>query len=137
MTTTKAFTNHGAADVDSDLDCGGSAATFGGTLANDGTLDIGNTNLSASTAVNATTFANTGTLDLQGNATSGTTDKASLVSSGAAAATSTGAVRISGDATLQFGSGGITSIGPGASLELDGSGAKILTSGGSTRRSLV
>ena len=42
-------------------------------LTNAGTLDIGNTTLSASTTVTATTLANTGTLILQGNAASGTT----------------------------------------------------------------
>ena len=77
------------------------AVTFGGTLTNDGTLDIGNASLSASTTVRATTLANNGTLSLQGNAASGTTNKASLILSGKAAATSAGAVRVRGDATLQ------------------------------------
>ena len=50
MTTATSFTNYSVAYVDgySGGD-GGSAVTFGGTLTNDGTLDIGNTGLSAST----------------------------------------------------------------------------------------
>jgi hypothetical protein len=44
----------------------------------------------------------------------------------------TGRVQIGGDATLQFGSGGITTIASGGWLELDGAGAKILTGGGAS-----
>ena len=72
----------------------------------------------------ATTLVNNGTLLVEGNSASGTTDKASLILSGAAPLTSTGLVFVSGDATLQFGSGGITTVGSGASLELDGAGAQ-------------
>ena len=101
LTTTTAFTNYGDVWVDSFASFdGGSVVTFGGTLTNDGLLNIGITDLSASTTVNATTFVNTGTLDLEGNATSGTTDKASLVLSGAAVSTLTGTVDVTGDATL-------------------------------------
>ena len=132
LTTTTSFANYLNAHVDSTSGDGGSAVTFGGTLTNGGTFGIGNATLAASTAVSATTLANSGTLILQGNASSGTTKKASLVLSGAAASTSTGTVRVGGDATLQFGSGGITSIGHGASLELDGSQAAILTGGGAS-----
>jgi len=82
--------------------------------------------------VTAKTLVNNGSLTLQGNTSSGTTDKATLDLTGAAASTSTGYVRVGGDATLEFGSGGITSIGPGGWLELDGSGAAILTGGGAS-----
>jgi hypothetical protein len=133
LTTTTAFTNYGDVWVDSFASFdGGSVVTFGGTLTNDGLLNIGITDLSASTTVNATTFVNSGTLDLQGNATSGTTDKASLVLSGAAVSTLTGTVDVTGDATLQFASGRITTIGSGASLDLIGSGAQILTGRGAS-----
>jgi fibronectin-binding autotransporter adhesin len=132
LTTTRAFGNYGYGSVDVDIysGAGGSAATFGGAFTNDGTLDIGNTGLSASTTVKATTLVNNGTIDLIGNVTSGTADKASLILSGAAASTVTGYLWVSGDATLQFHSGGITSIGPGGSLNLNGSGSQILTGGG-------
>jgi hypothetical protein len=133
LTTTGSFTNYGATYVDGYYGGdGGSAATFGGTLANDGTLDIGNGSLSASTTVHATTLANSGTLNLQGNPGSGTTNKASLVLSGAATATSTGYLRVAGDATIQFATGGVTTVGSGAWLELDGSGAQILSTGGAS-----
>jgi len=133
LTTTKAFANYDGTYVDNTYNGdGGSAVTFGGKLTNDGTFDIGNTGLSALTSVKATTLVNNSTLTLQGNASSGTIDKASLVLSGAAASTSTGTLQVSGDATLEFGSGGITTIGAGASLELDGSDAQILTSGGAS-----
>jgi hypothetical protein len=133
LTTTTAFTNYATAEIDAyGNGDGGSSATFGGALNNDGALDIGNTGLSASTIVKATTFATDGAFVLQGNAASGTTDKASLILSGKAAATVTGSERVSGDATLEFGSGGITSIATGGSLELDGSGAQILTSSGAS-----
>ena len=55
-----------------------------------------------------------------------------FVLSGAAAATWTGTAFIFGNATLQFASGGITTIGSGASLDLIGSGAQILTNGGAS-----
>ena len=103
--------------------------TFGGALTNNATLDIGNPDLSASTTVKATTFTSSGTFVLQGNAGSGTTDKAAHLS-GAATATVTGYFRVSGDALLEFGSGGITTIDSGGQLELDGSGSQILTNGG-------
>ena len=133
LTTTEEFTNYEGAYVNIDSSGsgeGGSAVTFGGTFTNNGTLDIGNANLSASTTVNATTLVNDGTLVLQGNASRGTLNKASLVLSGAAAPTLAGSVRVSGDATLQFSSGKITTIGWGTSLELDGADAQILTDGG-------
>ena len=129
--TTTAFNNYATAEIDGyGNGDGGSSATFGGALTNDGTLDVGNTGLSASTTVKATTFATDGTFNLQGNAASGTTNEASLILSGKAAATVTGYERVGGDATLEFGSGGITSIASKGWLELDGSGAQILTNGG-------
>ena len=64
--------------------------------------------------------------------TGGTTNQATLKISGwPAPGTWSGALRVSGDALLQFGSGGLTAIATGASLELDGAQARILTSGGS------
>ena len=65
---------------------------------------------------------------MQGNASSGTTDQATLDITGAAVAP-TGYTRISGDALLEFASGGIASIAGGAWLELDGSEAQITTGG--------
>ncbi len=132
LTTSTGLTNGGAFNIDTGTGYGGSAVRLGGVLTNSGALDIGNTGLSASTTVKATTLVNTGALVIQGNAASGTTSKASLILSGAAPSTLTGSVRVGGDATLQFGSGDITTIASGASLELDGSGAQVLTGGGAS-----
>ena len=129
LTTTSAFTNYVTTEIDYYGGDGGSSVTFGGALTNDATLDIGNTGLSASTTVKATTLATDGTFVLQGNSTSGTAD-GSFILSGKAASTVTGYLRVGGDATLEFGSGGITSIASGGWLELDGSSAQILTKGG-------
>ena len=106
LTTTTAFTNYLNTYVDMTSGDGGSAVTFSGTPSNEGTLDIGNTTLSAPTKVSVTTLASSGTLILQGNAAS--------------------------DASLQFGSGGVTSIAHGGTLELDGSQAVVTTSGGAS-----
>ena len=132
VTTTKNLTNTGTFNIDtggSDGGFGGSAVTLGGTLTNDGTLDIGNYHLGASTTVKAKGLVNDGALVVQGNGASG--NKALLLS-GAAAPTLAGSVLVSGDAMLQFGSGRITTVASGASLELDGAGAQILTDGGAS-----
>jgi len=143
LTTTKSFTNYDWVLVDSQFSpgSGGSAVSFGGALTNDGLLAIGNASLAASTTVKATTLNNGGLsspsslgagLYLQGNSASGTTDNASLILSGAAPSTLAGTVQIAGDAKLQFGSGGIATIGWDGSLEMAGAGAKVLTSGGAS-----
>ena len=79
--TTVQFTNARGAklSVDNGLLAGGSVVTFGGTLTNDGALEIGNGELSASTTVKATALANNGSVFLQGNASSETSNKASLI----------------------------------------------------------
>ena len=137
VTTTVQFTNALGATlwVDYYGGDGGTQVTFGGAFDNAGAAVIGNTDLGAngsggSTTVKATTLASSGSLILQGNAASGTTNKASLILSGAAATDVTGYLRVSGDALLEFGSGGITTIDAGGQLELDGSGAQILTNNG-------
>ena len=116
-------------NVDTSGGDGGSTASFGGA-ANYGTTNIGNGPERLDT-VSATGFANNGVLMIQGNTTGGTTNQAALIISGAAPGTWSGALRVSGDALLQFGSGALTGIGTGSSLELDGAQARILTSGGS------
>ena len=130
LATTTSLTNNGTMYVDSyqSFDSG-SVATIGGTLTNNNTLSIGNTNMGASTTISASTLSNFGSLTVQGNASSGVTFQASLVLSGAAASTSTGYVRVSGDGLIRYGSGVIATVAAGSSLELDGSEARILTSG--------
>jgi hypothetical protein len=82
--------------------------------------------------VTASTLANSGALVIQGNGAFRSTIKASLIVDGAAPSTLTGSIRLGGDAALQFGSGLITTIASGASLELDSAGAQILTARGAS-----
>ena len=102
VTTTVQFTNALGATlwVDYYGGDGGTQVTFGGALDNAGTAIIGNTDLGAngsggSTTVKATTLASSGSLTIQGNASSGTTNNASLILSGAAATDVTGYLRVS------------------------------------------
>ncbi len=131
LTTTTGLTNYGTVYVDSygNGDCG-SQVTIGGTLANNGALSIGNFYMGASTTVSATALVNNYSLTVQGNGSAGTSNRASLLVSGAAAATSTGFVRVGGDGLIQYGSGSVATIAGGSWLELDGSQAQILTNGG-------
>ena len=94
-------------------------------LTNSGTVNIGETGLTASTNVTASGLVNTGTLLLQGNSTSGTTNQATLNILGAAPATVSGTVAVQGDADLEFASGGVTSIASGATLKLVGAQARV------------
>ena len=67
-TTSTPFANYGDLYVDSyGYGDGGSTATFGGILTNDGTFNIGNSGLSAATKVTATGLDNTGALNLAGS----------------------------------------------------------------------
>ncbi len=89
---------------------GGDAATIGGSLANSGALDIGATDISASTTVTAAALDNTGGIYLQGATASGATNAATLDITGGAPTVLAGRVVVAGDATLEFGGGGITTI---------------------------
>ena len=109
---------------------GGDTATIGGSLTNSGALDIGGAGISASTTTTAASLENTGVIYLQGAAASGATDAATLDITGAAPTVLAGTVAVAGDAALEFGSGGITTIGSGASLLLVGAEAQILTDDG-------
>ena len=112
---------------------GGDTATIGGSLANSGALDIGATDVSASTTVTAASLDDTGSIYLQGAAASGATDAATLDITGDAPTDLAGTVAVAGDATLEFGGGGITTIDSGVALRLGGAEAQILTdSGGSS-----
>jgi hypothetical protein len=124
VTTTTSFTNDGTLQIDSAEGDGGSSLTIGGTLINAGTTVIGNTLSTGTTKVTATNLINDGSLTLQGIPT-GAAPTATLDITGAAPSTLTGSVRISGDAELEFASGGITAIAAGAELELDGFDAAI------------
>ena len=112
----------------------GDTATIGGTLTNSsggtnpGVIQIGEPGLNAPATVMATSLNNTGQLLLEGSATA----KASLIVSGAAPKTLTaGWLRLFPDATIQFGSGEITTIASAATLDLF-ENSQILTNGGAS-----
>jgi hypothetical protein len=115
---------------------GGDTMTISGNLTTYGAFTIGAATISASTAVTAANLvystepSNSSQLVLQGDAASGGKAAATLDVAGAAPFTLTGNVRVSGNATLTFGSGSINYITPGETLEIDGAGAQILTDGG-------
>jgi hypothetical protein len=112
-----------------DNDAGGSTLSSG-SLTNAGFFQIGNGSMTAaSTAKVAGTLNNTGgTIYVEGGEASGA--NALLSVSGAAPATLTGSYELygsSGSAAVEFGSGGITSIGDGSTnsgyVRLDGTNA--------------
>ncbi len=114
---------------------GGSTVTVGGVLTNNGTLSIGNTSQTKATKVTAAGLAGTGTVDLSGGATAAA--QATLDVTGAAPATLNGAYSLVGNALLEFGSGGVTAIGSGASLTLNGPKALVALSSGLTSDSAL
>ena len=59
-----------------------------------------------------------GTINLLGNYTSGSTNQATLDITGAAPTSWTGALNVSGDALVEFGSGSITDIASTGSISL-------------------
>lgn len=109
---------------------GGSTLKIGGasgsTLANVGTLFIGANTITQAVTVNAGALVNGGSGDV--NITGGTA-KATLALTGAAPARINGDYRITGNALLQYGSGGVLSINRFASLTLDGAQARVALAG--------
>jgi hypothetical protein len=91
---------------------GGSAVTFGGTLTNEGTFDIGNDGLSAATTVTANGLNDTGTLILQGSGSA----LAELIVNGAA--TTTGAITVGVRSEIDMtGSNSFTQSGGSTTVE--------------------
>ncbi len=139
LATTTALTNNGTLDLDSFYyqsdfsDDGGSALTIGGALTNSGQVNIGNSDIFAPTTVTAAGLANTGAINLSGSPTV----RASLDSTAAAPATWTGTANLSGDALLEFHSGGITAIASGADLSLNGADALVALSTALTTNSAL
>ena len=106
----------------------GDTATIVGRLTNVGALNIGSGSLAATSTVTVGSLRNSGQIVVQGNVAGGI--QAALKVTAAASATLTGSVRVSGDGALEYGSGNITSVGVGASLELDGSEARVTSGAG-------
>ena len=129
LTVTSGLSNEGELVV-----WDGDTLTIGGTLTNSsggtnpGVIQIGEPGLDAPATVTATSLNNTGQLLLLGSATA----KASLILSGAAPKTLTaGWLRLFPDATIQYGSGEITTIASAATLDL-WENSQILTNGGAS-----
>ena len=139
VTTTGALTVNGGdgrLKVDAYGGSGGGNVTIGGNLTNssfgnfsDGGVSVGNSGMTASDrlTVNGTLANTSGLLNVTGGQTGAA---ARVVVTGAAQSTLTGNYSIAGNAggaSLQYGSGGITQIGDGASnagvLLLDGANA--------------
>jgi len=110
LKVTGAFGNTDFVSIDAGFGGGSSALTVGGTLTNSGSFDIGNVDLGKALTVTAAGLANTGTISLTG----GVATLATLDIAAAAPATLTGSFNLTGDALLEFKSGGITAIGTGA-----------------------
>jgi fibronectin-binding autotransporter adhesin len=115
---------------------GASSMAIGGVLTNFGTVQIGNSNLVASDVFKATGLANSGAINIEGsqNLTSG--NQATLNITAPAPSTLTGAIKLYGDALLEFASGAITTIGAGADLQLDGQQSRISIGPGATNSAL-
>ncbi len=131
VTTTGALTVAGGGDLYVDANGnGGSSLTLGGSLTNSGNMGIGNYYTTTPTTVKITgTYTGTGgTLQVDGGSTAGANGLLNIT--GAAPGTLTGNYELNaygGSAAVEWGSGGITSIGNGSSesgsvLE-DGAGA--------------
>ena len=137
VTTAGALTNRGTLDLDVYNGDGASSLTIGGALINSGTAKIGNSYLSTSSTVQAAGLTNSGSITLWGDETLNTTDQATLDITSAAPSTLTGDVYLHGDSLLEFASGGITTIGYGAELQLDGQQSRVSIGSGTTNSGLA
>ena len=129
VSTTGGLTNNNLLRVD-DGGSGGTTMTIGGSLTNSGYLQMGNGGTTSASTVKVTGTLNNagGTVSVEGGSTSAA--NALLNVSGAATSTLTGSYQVygsTGSAAVEFGSGGITSIGNGSSnsgyVLLDGANA--------------
>ncbi|MHB1774348.1 MAG: beta strand repeat-containing protein, partial [Acidimicrobiales bacterium] len=127
--------NTATLDVDQSAG-GGSRLGIGGTLENaqGATLNIGNGSIAQSTTVTAAGFSNFGTLNLTGTATT----SALLDVTGAAAADpfvpasgvlASGIYNLTNEAQIEYAGPGIGEIGPGVTLNLNGTVADVSASG--------
>ncbi len=126
VATTVGFVNNGSLDIDpgfsGTFNDGGSSLAIGGTLTNNNSLDIGNDGITAATNVSAKALVNTGFIQLTG---SDNVQASMNINAAAPGLLAAGSYELFGDALLQFASGGIGAIGPGATLELDGAKSRV------------
>ena len=133
--------NAGAMELDDNSgNQGGSTLTAGGKLQNSGGLAIGpnNNSITANSTVKAASLSNSGTIDLYGSFPG--SYQATLNITGAAgfgaAGLLTGQVSLIGDTLIEFGSGQITKIAAGATLDLTGQ-ARVADASGTTTNSAL
>ena len=138
LTTTGEFNDQGTVDIDTGGG-GGAIVTIGSSpayaaLVVAGAFTIGNSSLTASTSVTAGSLTGAGTVTLWGNENIGTTAQATLDIAGDAPTTLTTSIYLHGDALLEFGGGGISTVAAGVEFQLDGlqSRASIGASGDNT-----
>jgi len=119
----------GELEIDSGYqNAGGSTITVGGQLTNSSyDFDVGNSSMTSTSQVTATSFVNDGQITLAGGGA--TTAQALLDITGAAGFGTAGAlqgnVTLSGYSAVEFGSGAISTIGSDADLTLNGAHAFI------------
>ncbi len=114
---------------------GGSRLIVRGEFNNQGTLLVGNHDLSDNTTLRIAQLDSLGTAVLTGSAQF----RASIIIDSAAPATLDGStyLTLTGRSLLQFASGQITAIGPFADLTLDGSEARVTDKGGNASNSAL
>jgi hypothetical protein len=103
---------------------GGSYLGILGTLTNTGNINVGESNLGATTDVSTVGgLVNTGTITLEGNAALGSSAEAALGTEEAPPTTWTGTAIIRGNADLELGTGSVQTIASGAAIFLVGADA--------------
>ncbi len=130
---TGAFGNTDFVEMDTGFGGGGSRLTISGTLTNSSFFEVGNTSLAKASTVMAAGLTNTGTIELTG----GASVPATLDITVAAPPTLSGNFQLAGDALLEFASGGITAIGTGAQLTLNGKNSLVALSAAPTTDSAL
>ncbi len=101
---------------------GGSSLTIGGTLTNDGFMEIGpdDATLSAASTVRAASLTNDGTIDIYGSSIARATLDVAAPAGFGAVGVLDGQINLAGQALAEFGSGQITTIAARSELSLTG-----------------
>ena len=121
---------------------GGSSLAISATLYNAGTINIGGSFegtplLASASVVSAAALDNTGQIYLLGNPSTGDMQQAVLDIAGAAPSDWTGWAMLGGQALLEFGSGGITSIAQGAGINLTSPDCYVADAGATVNNSAL
>jgi hypothetical protein len=123
---TTILNNTGSLNVDDHSGKGGTILKIGGALINGGSVTIGNTSLSASDKVRASSLDNTGSIALAGSSAHQALLDVTAGSAGfGARGVLSGTVQLDGESAIEFKSGQITSLAANAQLQVNGSDAFI------------